>query len=233
MTLYHRLAGLLVIAGTMAGCATTGNTGNTGNPVDPFESFNRNVFVFNDTIDKYALKPVATVYKDVTPTFVQTGVYNFFGNIGDVWTAVNNMLQGNFQDGVTDVMRVAVNSTLGFLGVLDIGSEAGLPKHRQDFGVTLGVWGVGSGPFVMLPLLGASTVRDTAALPADFVGDLWTGVYPVHTRNAGSALRVVDARAGVLDASNLIEDAALDRYEFIRDGFMQRRAGKIEASKER
>lgn len=228
MKYQFRLLSALLVASTVTGCATTSN-----NPADPFEGFNRGVFTFNDNLDRYALKPVATVYKKVTPSFVQTGVYNFFGNIGDVWTAVNNLLQGNFEDGINDFMRVAVNSTLGIGGLLDISSEAGIEKHRQDFGLTLGVWGVPSGPFVMLPFLGASTVRDTAALPADFKGDLWGYVYPVHTRNYGTALRLIDARAGVLDASNLIEDAALDRYEFIRDGFLQRREGKLEASRER
>ncbi|MGI4848897.1 MAG: MlaA family lipoprotein [Janthinobacterium lividum] len=228
MTHSLRLLAPLLLVGAMTGCATTSN-----NPADPFEGFNRGVFVFNDKLDQYALKPVATVYKKVTPSFVQTGVYNFFGNIGDVWTAVNNLLQGHFENGVTDIMRVAVNSTLGLAGLLDIGSPAGLPKHRQDFGLTLGVWGVPSGPFVMLPFLGPSTVRDTAALPADFKGDLWSYVYPVSTRNIGTGIRVIDQRAALLDASNLIEDAALDRYEFIRDGFLQRRAGKVEASVER
>jgi phospholipid-binding lipoprotein MlaA len=169
----------------------------------------------------------------VLPSFVQTGVYNFFGNLGDVWTAVNNLLQGRVADGVTDVMRFAVNTTFGLGGLLDIGSEAGMQKHRQDFGATLGVWGVQSGPYVVLPLLGSSTMRDSLALPVDFAGDPWTYVRPDPVRYGGAALRVVDMRAGVLDASNLIEDAALDRYEFIRDAYLQRRAGKISSNRER
>lgn len=236
----------LGLAVVLAGCATTTTTGTTGaagggtadntaarNPVDPFERFNRTMFNFNDKVDQYALKPVATVYKKVLPSFVQTGVYNFFGNLGDVWTAVNNLLQGRVADGVTDVMRFAVNTTLGLGGLLDIGSEAGLQKHRQDFGATLGVWGVQSGPYVVLPLLGSSTLRDSAALPVDFAGDPWTYVSPDPVRYGGAALRVIDMRAGVLDASNLVEDAALDRYEFIRDAYLQRRAGKISSNRER
>lgn len=220
----------------LAGCATTSSTGSNStaqNPVDPFEKFNRTMFTFNDKVDQYALKPAAIAYKRVVPSFMQTGVYNFFGNLGDVWTAVNNLLQGRVADGVSDVMRFTINSTFGIAGLIDVSSDAGLPKHSQDFGATLGVWGVQSGPYVVLPLLGSSTVRDSAALPADFAGNLWTYVTPDATRYFGTALRVVDMRAGVLDASNLIEDAALDRYEFIRDAYLQRRAGKISSNRER
>lgn len=214
-------AGALSVALALSGCATTGN------PQDPLEGFNRAMFSFNDTIDKAALKPAATVYKSVLPSFVQTGIGNFFGNIGDVWTAVNNMLQGKVADGLSDFMRFAINTTFGFGGVLDIGSEAGLPKHKEDFGQTLGKWGVGSGAYVVLPLLGPSTVRDTIALPLDYRGDLWTYKYPVRWRTVGSLVRVIDQRAAVLDASNLIEEAALDRYEFVRDAFLQRRESKV------
>jgi phospholipid-binding lipoprotein MlaA len=234
----------LSLAAVLSGCATTAAAPGAGgadaagsaaarNPVDPYERFNRTMFNFNDKVDQIALKPAATVYKRVLPSFVQTGVYNFFGNLGDVWTAVNNLLQGRVADGVTDVMRFAVNTTFGLGGLLDIGSEAGMQKHRQDFGATLGVWGVQSGPYVVLPLLGSSTLRDSVALPVDFAGDPWTYVDPLQTRYIGTALRVVDMRAGVLDASNLIEDAALDRYEFIRDAYLQRRAGKISSNRER
>ncbi|HEX7987439.1 MAG TPA: VacJ family lipoprotein, partial [Duganella sp.] len=151
----------------LAGCAGP-------NPRDPYESYNRAMFSFNDKVDTYALKPVATVYRDVTPSFVQTGVGNFFGNLGDAWTAVNNLLQGKGEAGMTDVTRFALNSTLGILGLFDIASEAGLQKHKEDFGQTLGTWGVSSGPYLMLPLLGPSTVRDTVALPADFYGNIWS-----------------------------------------------------------
>ncbi len=230
-----RLLPALGLVAVLTGCATTGGTGNATapNPVDPFERFNRSMFTFNDKIDQYALKPVATVYKKAVPSFVQTGVYNFFGNLGDVWTAVNNLLQGRVADGVSDVMRFAVNTTFGLAGLIDIGSDAGLQKHRQDFGATLGVWGVQSGPYVVLPLLGSSTVRDSFALPVDYAGDPWSYVNPDRVRYTGTALRVIDMRAGVLDASNLIEDAALDRYEFIRDAYLQRRAGKISSNRER
>jgi phospholipid-binding lipoprotein MlaA len=215
--------GLAAAAAVLAlsGCATTSN------PQDPLEGYNRAVFSFNDAVDRTVLKPTATAYKNVTPSFVQTGVSNFFGNLSDAWSAVNNLLQGKGQAGMGDVTRVAVNSTFGIFGLLDIASEAGIPKHNEDFGQTLGVWGVPSGPYLMLPLLGPSTVRDTAALPADIGGDIWKYKEPANWRNIGAGVRVIDKRASLLDASSLLEDAALDRYEFIRDGYLQRRQSQV------
>jgi phospholipid-binding lipoprotein MlaA len=216
---------LMLAVGTtvmLSGCATS-----TANPRDPFEKFNRAVFNFNDAVDRTALKPAATAYKNVTPDFVQTGVNNFFGNLSDLWSSVNNFAQLKGQDGLNDFTRFAVNSTLGLAGVLDIATPAGLRKHNEDLGQTLGYWGVPPGPYLMLPLLGPSTIRDTAVLPGDWWGDGWTHVNDVPWRNSGIVLRAVDQRASVLDASNLLEDAALDRYEFIRDGYLQRRSSKV------
>lgn len=213
----------LVLLAAVSGCATSG----TANPADPLEGFNRAMFKFNDAVDTVALKPAATVYKNVLPSFVQTGVGNFFGNLADAWTAVNNLLQGKLEAGMTDVMRVAVNSTMGLGGLLDIGSEAGLPKHKEDFGQTLGRWGVKPGPYVVLPMFGPSTLRDTMAFPLDLKGDPWSYAEPTHTFVVGSVVRVVDLRAAALDASGLVEDAALDRYEFIRDAYLQRRESKV------
>lgn len=220
---WSRLFSALAMLAVLSGCATTGH----GNPADPLEGFNRAMFKFNDAVDTVALKPAATVYQKALPTFVQTGVGNFFGNLADAWTAVNNFLQGKLEAGVTDVMRVAVNSTMGLGGLLDIGSEAGLPKHREDFGQTLGKWGVKPGPYVVLPMFGPTTLRDTLALPIDLEGDPWGQVKPTHIFALGSVVRVVDLRAASLDASNLVEDAALDRYEFIRDAYLQRRESKV------
>lgn len=197
------------------------------NPRDPLEGFNRAMFNFNDSLDQAVLKPVAQTYRDVTPSFVQTGVGNFFSNIGDVWNAVNNLLQGKVAEGSSDVMRFAFNSTFGLAGLLDIASPAGLPKHREDFGQTLGRWGVRSGPYLVLPLLGSSTVRDALATPVDMKGNLWSYKEPVYIRNIGTGVRLVDARASVLDAGSLIEEAALDKYVFIRDAYLQRRASQI------
>ena len=212
----------LLLVAAMSGCASTRN-----NPADPFEGFNRAVFNFNDGLDRVALKPAATAYKNILPSFAQTGIGNFFGNLADVWTAVNNLLQGKVESGLNDFMRVAVNSTLGFGGLLDIGSEAGLQKHKEDFGQTLGVWGVKSGPYVVLPLLGSSTLRDTLATPIDFAGDPVSYAESSRARIAANMVRVIDLRASVLDASSLVEDAAIDRYEFIRDAYLQRRESKI------
>jgi phospholipid-binding lipoprotein MlaA len=211
--------GVIAIALALGGCATT-------NPKDPFEKFNRTMFSFNDAVDQAALKPAAEAYRTL-PSFMQTGVGNFFGNLGDVWTAANNLLQGKVADGMSDVMRVTFNSTFGLLGLLDIASEAGLAKHKEDFGQTLGKWGVASGPYIVLPLLGPSTLRDTVATPVDLTGDPWDYARPIRVRSLGYVGRVVDQRAAVLDASNLIEEAALDRYVFVRDAYMQRRESKV------
>lgn len=218
MSLMSRCA-LLVAACALAGCAAT-------NPADPLEPFNRTMFEFNDTVDRAALRPAAEAYAKL-PSFMQTGVSNFFGNLGDVPTAANNFLQGKFADGLSDVMRVLVNTAFGLGGLLDIGSEAGLQKHNEDFGQTLGKWGVGSGPYVVLPLLGPSTLRDTAAMPVDFQTDPWFYVDPTSVRISGAVTRVVDQRAVLLGASTLLEEAALDRYVFVRDAYLQRRQSKV------
>jgi phospholipid-binding lipoprotein MlaA len=215
------------LALAVAACAALAGCATPSNPQDPLEKFNRATFAFNDAVDRVALKPAATAYKNVLPGFVQTGVSNFFGNLSDVWSSANNLMQGKGQEGMSDFMRVAINSTFGIVGVLDIASEAGLQKHNEDFGQTLGVWGVPSGPYLMLPLLGPSTIRDTAALPADIWADAWSYKDPVNVRNIGIGVRAVDQRASVLEASNLFEEAALDRYEFIRDGYLQRRQSRV------
>ena len=202
------------------------------NPVDPLEGMNRKVFDFNEGLDEYVLKPSAKFYQAVTPNFIQIAVSNFFGNAGDVWTAVNNFLQGNGKDGVHDVLRVTFNSTFGLVGLIDVASEMGIPKHRADFGQTLGRWGVPSGPYIVLPLFGASTLRDTLALPVDFKGDVINASFPPFERNALGGLKIVDKRVGVLDAVNLIEEAALDKYVFIRDAYMQRRESQIKVEKD-
>ncbi len=219
----RRFAVAVLLTTALAGCATTPAT----NPKDPFEKFNRAMFTFNDTLDQVAVKPVATAYKTVLPSFVQRGVGNFFSNLNDVWSGANNFMQGKAEDGLSDFSRFLVNSTFGVVGLIDVATEVGLRKHSEDFGQTLGYWGVPSGPYLMLPLLGPSTLRDTAVLPIDWKGDLWTYKDPVNVRNIGTAVTQIDQRAALLDASNLMEEAALDRYEFIRDGYLQRRQNKV------
>lgn len=221
MMKFSRFAGIMVMAIALTGCATNGN------PQDPLEGFNRTMFRFNDVVDKNALQPAAKAYQFAVPSFVQAGIGNFFSNLGDIWTGVNNLLQGKVYDGGIDFVRVTANSTLGVLGLFDIASDAGLPKHDEDFGQTLGRWGMASGPYVVLPLLGSSTLRDVAAMPLDWAGDPWTYKRPPLWRNVGTVIRGIDRRAAFLDASNLLEDAALDPYEFTRDAYLQRRMSRI------
>lgn len=217
-----RLGAIALAAAALTGCASTSN-----NPNDPLEGFNRTMFSFNDTVDKVALKPAAQAYDAVVPNPVQHGVGNFFGNIGDLWSSINQLLQGRVEQGVSTFMRVAINTTFGLGGVLDVATEARLPREKSDFGQTLGKWGVGSGPYVVLPFFGPSTVRDTAGMPVDLYGDLWTYKRPTRWRNVGGVVRIVDRRAQLLDASTLLEDAALDKYDFVRDAYLQRRQSQI------
>lgn len=205
---------------TMQGCAT----GPNANPVDPLEPLNRAVFNFNDGVDRAILRPVATAYDQVTPSPVKTGVRNFFGNISDVWSVVNNLLQFKIKESLETFMRVSVNSTFGFAGVLDIGTEMRLSKNKQDFGQTLGVWGFDTGPYVVLPLFGPSSVRDTFGRVVDGSVDLVSNLPNVPTRNSLVSLRVVDKRAELLGATSILDQAALDKYSFTRDLYLQRRA---------
>jgi phospholipid-binding lipoprotein MlaA len=212
----------------MAGCATTQQTERVAK-IDPFESMNRAVFTFNENADEYVIKPVAEAYQFVLPDFVRTGVTNFFSNIGDVFVAVNNLLQGKPGNAANDIGRFLVNSTIGILGLFDVATDAGLEKNKEDFGQTLGVWGVPSGPYVVLPLFGPSSVRDTAGLALDIKTDFILNSNQLnHDQKVGSTvLRVVNQRANLLDASQLLEDAAFDKYSFLRDSYLQRRRNQV------
>jgi phospholipid-binding lipoprotein MlaA len=218
----QRISAALVLAGTLAGCATSG-----GNPGDPLEPFNRAMFSFNDAVDTAVMKPVAKGYRAVLPGFVRTGVSNFFSNVEDVWICVNDLLQGKFQRGLGDFGRVLFNTTLGIGGLFDFASDAGLQKNNEDFGQTLGWWGVGSGPYLVLPFLGPSTTRDSLAFLVDSEADLVWRIDNVPVRNSAVALRYVDRRAGILDATSLIDAAALDKYTFVREAFLQRRRNLV------
>ena len=215
------LSSLALLAVT--GCATAPN----GNPSDPLEPFNRGVFRLNDAVDRAVLKPVATAYRDVLPSPIRTGVNNFFGNLQDAWSAVNSALQLKGEAAGNSLMRFGVNTFLGLGGVLDIASEMRIERHTEDFGQTLGHWGVGAGPYLVLPLLGPSTVRDTAALPVDAQGNLVSGINDVATRNSVTALSLLDRRARLLDATKLLDQVALDPYTFTRDAHLQRRQNSV------
>jgi len=207
----------------LAGCAS----GPHANPADPFEPFNRGVTSFNDTVDEAVLVPVATAYQRVLPSMVRTGVSNFFGNLGDVWSFANSVAQLKLQNSAETFMRVNVNTFFGLGGLLDIATEAGIDRHEEDFGQTLGRWGVGSGPYVVLPLLGPSTLRDTAALPVDRAGSVLGNMNDVAWRNSLSVLEAVDTRAKYLRAGRLLDDAALDKYTFTRDAYLQHRQNDV------
>lgn len=213
--------GLVLIA--CHGCATV----QTPDSRDPLESFNRGVFAFNEGLDRAVLKPVATVYRDMTPRLVRTGVGNFLGNLEDAWSSVNSLLQFKLRDAVDNFMRFGVNTTFGLFGVLDVASEMRIDRHSEDFGQTLGAWGVGPGAYLVLPLLGPSTLRDAAALPVDVNGDLASNTNDIATRNGLRALNVIDTRAGLLGLSSALDDVALDKYSFARDSFLQRRRNAV------
>lgn len=218
-----RVAALGLVVVLAQGCAT----GPNANPADPLEPFNRSVFKFNDGVDRAILKPVATAYRDVTPSPVRTGVSNFFGNIADVWSVVNNVLQLKPKEALETGMRVAFNTVFGFAGVIDIGTEMRLQRNKQDFGQTLGHWGVESGPYVVLPFFGPSSVRDTVGSLVDANADLVNRTDRVPVRNSLATLRVVDGRAKFLDAGDVLEQASLDKYSFTRDLYLQRRSNSI------
>ena len=219
----RRIAAPLLVAAALlaSGCASTGN------PRDPLEPVNRGIYEFNDAVDKVVMKPVAEAYRGVLPPFVRTSVRNFLDNIKDVLNLFNNTLQGKFYDALDDFGRIALNTTFGIGGLFDIASEAGLPKHDEDFGQTLGKWGVPTGPYVVLPFLGPSTVRDALALIVDWKTDPVTYVDPHRDRQTLWGVRIVSRRADLLEASNLLETAALDPYEFLRDGYLQRRRNQV------
>ena len=213
---------LVLMSGLMAGCATVPASA-TGPTSDPFESWNRKVFAFNDAVDTAVLKPVAETYRDVVPVFVRTSITNVLGNIYDVWSTANHFLQGKIASGMEMGMRVLTNTVLGAGGVFDVATEAGMQRRSEDFGQTLGMWGVGSGPFLVLPFLGSSTLRDTAGMLVD--RQAAPSVLPSADadRYAVTAMELISTRANLLSAGNLVDSVALDRYSFLRDAYLSRR----------
>jgi len=217
-----RAAASALVLLAAAGCATTAT-----DPRDPFEGFNRAMYAFNDGLDQVAVKPVSRAYKAVAPEPLRGMVRNFFANIDDVFNGANNMLQGKFLDGWTDWFRVVVNTSFGVLGINDVASDMGLEKHNEDFGQTFAVWGVGDGPYLMLPFFGPYTLRDSGGLIFDWELDPVVRARPIALRNSLIATRFVSKRTDLLDASRVMEEAALDRYTFLRDAYLQRRRSLI------
>jgi phospholipid-binding lipoprotein MlaA len=198
-------------------------------PADPFEPFNRSVFGFNDFIDRTTLKPLAEGYRRWVPELARTGVENFFGNFSDVWSAVNQLLQGKVVQSAQMTLRVATNTIFGLGGLLDPATEFGLERQSEDLGQTLGTWGLPPGPYLVLPVFGPSTLRDAAALPVDKYATSSTQFIDGGTGGAVglSSLNLVSARAGFLGASKLLDEVAMDRYSFLRDAYLARRRNQV------
>lgn len=216
----------LVVCGT-ASLVLLGGCASTGDPRDPFEPLNRGIYKFNDGVDHLIVRPAAEIYRGVLPAFARTGISNFFSNLNDVIIALNNLLQGKFANGVSDVGRIVVNTTVGILGVFDVATEIGLEKHNEDFGQTLGRWGLGSGPYLVIPLLGPSSFRDAVGLVGDWKSNPLTYVDPNSDRNALLGVSFVGRRSELLEASDILQTAALDPYEFLRDAYLQRRRNLV------
>ena len=213
---------LILVSLVLAGCASTSH-----NPKDPFESFNRGMYQFNDTVDKAVVKPAAKGYNAVMPAPGKMMVFNFFSNLDDVIVAINDLLQFKIVRAISDSGRIVVNTTVGLLGLVDVASHVGLEKHNEDFGQTLGRWGIGSGPYLVLPFFGPSSVRDGAGLYADSRASMMRKIYPVDTRNQLYAANILSKRTSLLDQEKVLDEAMIDEYSFIRDAYMQRRRNLI------
>lgn len=224
MQIAKRVFPLIMVAaltGGLSACATTAN-----NPKDPYEGFNRAMFAVNEGID-VVVKPVAEGYDAAAPLPVKAVVGNFFGNIGDVWTALNNLLQGKPGQAFSDVGRVLVNTTIGIGGTFDVASEMGLEKHAEDFGQTMGAWGVSDGPYFYWPIIGPRTTRDTVGWGVDAYVDPVMRVNDVPLRNSLAGVRLIDLRASMLASDKVVEEAAFDKYNYIRDAYLQHRRSEI------
>lgn len=216
------LSGLFLLMGALGGCATLGGK-SAGQRLDPWEDWNRKVFGFNEALDARILKPVATTYSRIVPQPIRKGFDNFFGNAADAWSSVNNLLQGKFEASGLDLMRFGTNTVFGLGGVLDVATEMGLDHQYEDFGQTLGHWGVGAGAYIVWPLFGPSTVRETVALPLDRAVSPALAINGGGSQAAIAGLQIINIRASLLGASRVLDDIALDKYTFVRDAYLQRR----------
>jgi phospholipid-binding lipoprotein MlaA len=214
----------------LTGCATTtapASGAARAAQIDPWERWNRKVYRFNDRVDEAVLKPAATTYTKVVPEPVRRGVNNFFGNVSDVWSAFNNFLQGKFSNGLQDMVRVGTNTLFGLGGFLDVASEFGADRQGEDFGQTLGRWGMAPGPYVVWPVIGPSTVRESLALPLDLQVSPALAMNSHIAKAATGGLQAVNQRANLLGASGMLNDIALDKYTFVRDAYLQRRRSLV------
>jgi len=207
----------------LVGCASA----PTANPKDPWEPMNRSVASFNDKVDDNVLKPLATGYRNVVPDLIQTGVRNVFNNFADMWSTVNNLLQLKPINTAESLGRVIVNTVFGIYGIFDVATYIKLERHPEDFGQTLGYWGMPNGPYLVLPLFGPSTLRDGASLPVDFAVSPTKLIADIPTRNEVFAIRLVSKRAELLKPGNLLEEASIDKYSFTRDAYLQYRRSQI------
>jgi phospholipid-binding lipoprotein MlaA len=218
------------VAVLSAGLLVAGGPAHAGDdPHDPYEGFNRAMFAVNEGLDKVAFKPIAEVYDEAMPLPARAGIGNFFDNIADLRNALNNTLQGKVSEAGSDLGRLLINSTLGIFGLFDVASELGIERHQEDFGQTLAVWGAGDGGFIYWPFVGPSTVRDTFGVLGDIYSDpVWGTINKTPaTRNSLVGLRFVETRASLLPTDKVVEEAALDKYAYIRDAYLQRRRSLI------
>lgn len=214
-----------VLALLISGCASQTNK-------DPLEGMNRGIYKFNDVTDKAVFKPVASAYKTITPSPIRTGFSNFFNNLSSITSVLNNLLQFKFSNAFSEAGRFVINSTFGLAGFIDVAGMDKVPVHKEDFGQTLGHWGMGTGAYLVLPFIGPSDLRDTTGLVVDTV----TTDPITYTHNIGEirlhnqlrAGQFVDTRAQLLDATDLVDDASLDPYAFMRDAYLQRRASLVQ-----
>lgn len=219
-TFFKRLT-VMLLSLALLGCATNGDTR------DPLEPLNRGIYKFNDVVDKAVLKPVATGYKESLPDPVRTAVGNFFSNLDDVLVLLNDLLQFKLDQAASDFSRLVWNTSVGIAGLFDVATPMDLPKHNEDFGQTLGYWGIDNGPYLVLPFFGPSTLRDAVGTAVDFQFDPVVQHTPVPERNSAFAVNTVDTRARLLDAEKVLDEAAIDRYVFLRDAYLQRRRGLV------
>jgi phospholipid-binding lipoprotein MlaA len=220
-----RAALALVVLAALQGCASVPE--GARDPRDPWQPYNRAMFRFNTDFDNAFMKPAAKAYRAITPEPVDEGVTNFFNNIADATSAVNNVLQFKLSRAGSDVGRVFINSTVGVVGVFDVATNAGLPSYKEDFGQTLGYWGIGDGPYFVMPILGPSSVRDTVGFAGDVALDPFFSISKDEIYWGFVTLRVIDRRADLLTAGELVDEAAIDRYAFIRDAYLQRRRSLV------